>query len=182
MKVLGRVRNEILAIRGKDPAMSVVDVGILERLAWGRVELDALLSDGLPGGKGVGASLNRVGGCDKLGQLISKRLQRSGSSLLAGGDTYIAVRLGDVSIGVRILQRLLSGVQRPRGNVHLLTKRGRVALHERVHVLPAVEVSDPADLSLDNRLSSIAGAVSKHETLDVRGADLAAVVEDIPSR
>lgn len=63
----------------------------------------------------------------------------------------------------------------------LFAQRGRICLHERVHVLPAVQVAHAADLRLRHRLGRVACSVTKDQALDVGGPDLAAVVEDIAS-
>lgn len=64
----------------------------------------------------------------------------------------------------------------------LFATRGTERLHERVHVLPAVELTDAADISLGDRLGRVAGAVAEDQSLDMGGADLAAVVDDITRR
>lgn len=94
---------------------------------------------------------------------------------------YISVCLGHIGVWVRVLEGLLSGVQRPSSDVNLLTERGGISLQERVHVLPTVQVSNAADLGLHHGLGSVASAVSENKALDVGGLDLAAVVDDIAS-
>lgn len=98
------------------------------------------------------------------------------------GRAYIAVRLGHIGVRVRVLQSLLSRIQRPSSDVDLLTQGGSVSLHEGVHVLPAVKVADATDISLHDRLGGVAGSIAKDETLDVGGADLATVVDDVAGR
>ena len=97
----------------------------------------------------------------------------------AGRDSYIGVGLSNVGAGIGVLEGLLARVQRPRGNVDLLAEGGGVRLEEGVHVLPAVEVANTTNLGLHHRLGCIAGAITEDQTLDVSGADLAAVVDDI---
>lgn len=63
--------------------------------------------------------------------------------------------------------------------MHLLTQRRRIRLHERVHVLPAVEVTHASDLRLHNRLGGITGPITKDQPLDVGSADLAPVVDHL---
>lgn len=60
--------------------------------------------------------------------------------------------------------------------MHLLAQRSCIRLHERVHVLPAVKVSDTTDLSLHNRLGSIASPVTEDKALNMSSANLATVV------
>lgn len=64
----------------------------------------------------------------------------------------------------------------------LLAERGGVGLEEGVHVLPAVEVANTANLGFHHRLGGVTGAVTEDQTLDVSSADLAAVVDDIAGR
>lgn len=66
MEVEVRVRNQVLTIGGEDATVAVVDVGVLELLAGGSVQLDALGGDGLPGSEGVRAGFDSVGGSDEL--------------------------------------------------------------------------------------------------------------------
>lgn len=61
-----RMRHKILTIRGIDPAMSIVDIRVVELLAWGSVQLDSLGSDSLPRGESIGACFDGIGGCHKL--------------------------------------------------------------------------------------------------------------------
>lgn len=73
-------------------------------------------------------------------------------------------------------------VERPAGDVDLLALGDGVGLEERVHVLPAVEVADAADLGIHDHVGGVAGAVAEDEALNVSGADLAAVVNDVACR
>lgn len=61
----------------------------------------------------------------------------------------------------------------------LLRERRSVSLQEGIHILPVVQVSDTSDFSVNHRLSNITSAIAKDEALDVRGLDLAAMVDDI---
>jgi hypothetical protein len=61
----------------------------------------------------------------------------------------------------------------------LFAKRHIERLEERVHVLPAVQLAEAAELGGDDRLECVAGAVTVDELLDVSGLDLAAVVDDL---
>lgn len=63
--------------------------------------------------------------------------------------------------------------------MHLLPQRRRISLHERIHILPAIQLSHAADLRLCNRLSGIPRPVAKHQPLDVGGPDLASVVNHL---
>lgn len=56
-----------------------------------------------------------------------------------------------------------------------------MGLQEGVHVLPTVEVTDTADLSVHDGLGGVTSAVAEDEALDVGGLDLAAVVYDVAS-
>lgn len=64
----------------------------------------------------------------------------------------------------------------------LLSERGGVRLEEGVHVFPAVEVADAADLGLHDGLGGVAGAVTEDEALNVSSTDLTAVVDNITGR
>lgn len=66
LEVFVGMRNQILAIRTKDAAVSVVDVWILKLLALGCVELDSLGRDGLPWCQGIRAGFDGVGRSHQL--------------------------------------------------------------------------------------------------------------------
>lgn len=89
---------------------------------------------------------------------------------------YVRIRLGHIGKWIGVLERLLARVERPSGDMHLFAQRGRIRLHERVHVLPAVQVAHTADFRLRHRLGRVAGTVAEDQALDVCGPDLAAVV------
>lgn len=61
----------------------------------------------------------------------------------------------------------------------LLAKRDVQRLEERIHVLPAVELTEATELRGYNREEGIAGPIAVDELLDVCGFDLAAVVDDL---
>lgn len=143
LKVPVGMRNQILAIRAKDAAVSVVDVWVLELLALGRVELDSLGRDGLPWCQGIRAGFDGVGRCHQL--LLSAQPQ---SKKKKDREEYITIRLGHIGKRIRILQGLLPRIQRPSGNMHLLAQRRRIGLHERVHIFPAIQVSHASNLRL----------------------------------
>lgn len=63
--------------------------------------------------------------------------------------------------------------------MHLLAQRRRIRLHKRVHILPAIQLAHTPDLRLRHGLGGIARAVAEDEPLDVRGADLASVVQHL---
>lgn len=92
-------------------------------------------------------------------------------------DAYMKV----LTVGGRVRRNLslLTRVDGPSGNVHLLALGNVEGLEEGVHVLPAVELADAANLGLGDGLEGIAGAVAVDELLDVGGLDLAAVVDDL---
>lgn len=92
---------------------------------------------------------------------------------------YISIGLRHVRVWIGILECLLAWVEWPSRNVDLFAQRGRIRLHERVHVFPAVEVADAADLGLRDRFGSVTGAIPEDQTLDVSGANLPSMVEDI---
>ena len=66
--------------------------------------------------------------------------------------------------------------------MNLLAQGRGIRLHERVHILPAIQLADASDLRLHHRLRGIAGAVAEDQPLDVRGADLAPVVQHLACR
>lgn len=63
--------------------------------------------------------------------------------------------------------------------MNLLAKRDGVCLQERVHVLPAVQLSNPANLCIDDHRRSIAGPIAKHKTLNMRSPDLTTMVDEL---
>ena len=95
-------------------------------------------------------------------------------------DIYTEV----LTVGGRVRRNLslLARVDGPSGNVYLLALGDVEGLEEGVHVLPAVELADAANLGLGDGLEGVAGAVAVDELLDVGGLDLAAVVDDIAVR
>jgi hypothetical protein len=137
--------------------VSVVSRGVSLRLYTLRgVLLETLDTEPLERSKSPSTSLNSVGRSDQVGR-----------------------RVGDVGSRVRVLQCLLTRVHWPSGNVNLFAKRHIERLEERVHVLPAVQLAEAAELGGDDRLESVAGAVTVDELLDMSGLDLAAVVDDL---
>lgn len=64
----------------------------------------------------------------------------------------------------------------------LLAQRHGIRLHERIQILPAIQLPDAADLRLHNRGSRVARAIAKDQLLCVGGLDLAAVVDDVARR
>lgn len=90
-------------------------------------------------------------------------------------------RLRDVRRRVRVLQRLLSRVDRPRRDMDLLSHGDVERLEEGIHVLPAVELAETAEVGVDDGQEGVAVAVAVDELLNVCGLDLASVVEDIAS-
>ncbi len=63
--------------------------------------------------------------------------------------------------------------------MNLLSERGSVCLQEGVHVFPAVEVTDSANLGVNDGLGSVSSPIPKNETLNVSCLDLAAMVDDL---
>jgi hypothetical protein len=179
LEVLGRVRNQVLSIGSIDSAISIVDVGVLKLLSGWSVELDAFGSNRLPRGKCERTGLNGISRGHELRGLVSDQIK---CPRRESRNSYIGVRFRHVGVRVGVLESLLAGIQRPGGNVHLLSKGGGVRLHERVHVFPAVEVANPTDFSVHYGLGGVASAIAKDKTLDVSSADLATVVDDIAGR
>lgn len=93
------------------------------------------------------------------------------------GRHQIGCRICHVSRRVWILQRLLARVHRPRRDVHLLAGGDVEGFEERVHVLPAVELAETAELGGGYGQEGVAGAIAVDELFDVRGLDLAPVVD-----
>lgn len=63
--------------------------------------------------------------------------------------------------------------------MHLLAQRRRISLHERIHILPAIQLSHAADFRLRDRLGGIPRPVAENQPLDVGGPDLASVIEHL---
>ena len=156
LEVLVGVGHEILAIRSKDPAMSIVNGWVLQFFTRGGVQLDAVGGDGLPRRKREGPGFDGVSWRDK-----------------------IRGRIRNVSSRVRVFQRLLARVHRPRRNMDLLALRDIERLEEGVHVLPAVELTEATKFGLSDRLESIAGTITVDELLNMSRLDLSAVVNDL---
>jgi hypothetical protein len=95
-------------------------------------------------------------------------------------DIYIEV----LTVGGRVRRNLslLARVDGPSGDVYLLALGDVEGLEEGVHVLPAVELADAANIGLGDGLEGVAGAVAVDELLDVGRLDLAAVVDDLAGR
>jgi hypothetical protein len=66
----------------------------------------------------------------------------------------------------------------PCGDMNLFAERNGVTLQEWVHVLPAVQLTNAANLRVDDHGSGIPRAIAEDETLHVSRTDLAAVVDD----
>lgn len=104
-----RMRHEIPTVWGIDSAVSIIYTRVFELLARGRVQLDSLGGDSLPGSKSIGACFDGIGGCHELRSCLvlpspRDRQTRTGSGL----NTHITVCLGNVSEWIRVLQSLLS--------------------------------------------------------------------------
>lgn len=178
LEVLRWMRYKVLSIWAEDTPVSVIDAGILQFLARGGIDLDSLGRDSLPRSEGEGASLDRIRGRNELGRLSSVIRSKAhiGQHIW---NSYIRICLCNVGVRVRVLEGLLSWVQRPGRDVDLLSKRCSVGLHEWVHVLPAVQVSNAADLSVHNRFGGVTRSIAKYKTLDVSSADLASMIDDL---
>ncbi len=89
------------------------------------------------------------------------------------------MRIGIVRRRVGINLPFFPGVDRPRGNVNLLAQRHRQALEERVHVLPAVQLADTANLGVGYGDEGVAGTIPVYEFLYMGGLDLSAMIDDV---
>ena len=61
----------------------------------------------------------------------------------------------------------------------LLPEGRSISLEEGIHILPAIQVPNPTNFGIDDRLGGITSPITKDKTLDMGGLDLAAVVNDI---
>lgn len=144
-------------VRTVDTGVAVVRGGVglgLDTLGGGL--LQALDTEALEGGEGPCAGLVGVRRRDEVGRGV-----------------------GVVGRGVRVNLALDAGVDGPGGDVDLLSLAHVQGLEEGVHVFPAVELAQPSELGLGDRLESVAGAITVDELLDVGGLDLATVVDDV---
>lgn len=122
----------------------------------GRVLLQTLHAQPLKGRQGPGTRLNGISRRHEVGR-----------------------RVGHVGRRVGVLERFLAGIDGPRGDVDLLAHRDVERLEEGVHVLPAVELTEAAELGRGDRHEGVTRAVAVDELLDMGGLDLAAVVDDL---
>lgn len=90
----------------------------------------------------------------------------------------ITRRIRNISRRIGILERLFAGIDRPGGDVDLLSFGHVEGFEEGVHVFPAVELAEATEFSLRDGLEGVACAIAVDEFLDVRGLDFAAVVDD----
>lgn len=134
---------------------------------------------------GVGLGLDTLGG--GLLQTLNAEALEWGEGPCAG---LVGVRWGDKVrgavgiVGRRVWRDLAldTRVDRPGGDVDLLPLGDVQGLEEWVHVLPAVELSQPAELRFGDGLEGVTGAIAVDELLNVGGLDLAAVVNDVALR
>lgn len=162
-----------MPIRVEDPSVPVVPLWVLACGSRRGVELDAGSGDGLERSQGVGSGLKSVRWGDDL---VCVSMIFSYDNLVG---IYIGIGVGIVGVWVWIHQVRNIWVQWPSGNMDLFSERGGVCLQEWIHVLPAVEMADAANLGVHDGDGGVAGSVAKDETLNVRGLDLAAVVDDL---
>ena len=87
LEVFVGVRNEVLSIRSKDTAISIVDVGILKLFSRRCVELDSLRSNCLPRRKSERTGLDRVRRGNKLSGLVSNQTYSSQNG--KGGNIHL---------------------------------------------------------------------------------------------
>lgn len=115
---LGRVLDGTEAIGTVDASEAIADDGglgvdssliVLEAL--GQVQACAFASDNLGGRKSPRASLVGIGGRDQ-----------------------VRLNLGDVGVGVRVLETGCRGVHRPSGDVNFLMLGASMGLEEGVHL------------------------------------------------
>ena len=74
------------------------------------------------------------------------------------------------------------GGYEPCSDVDLFSQADRVRFEERIHILPAIQLSDSSDLCIDDHARRIPRSVPEDQALDVSSSDLAAMVDYIPSR
>lgn len=153
-EILCRFGDQALAVRAVDASVAVVHGVIFRRLARWSLQ-------------------SNTGGRDCLERCERERTSLNG---VCRSDD-VGVGVADVGVRVGVLEGGGVRVQRPCGDVDLLALRDGVRLEEGVHVLPAVEVADAANLGIHHHVGGVAGAVTEDETLDVGGANLAAVVD-----
>lgn len=158
-EVLCGLGDQTLTVWAIDASVAVVHGVVLGGLAWRSLESNTCRRDGLEGCESERASLDGVSRSDDIG-----------------------VGIADIGVRVRILECGGVRVQRPCGNVDLLALRNGVCLEEGVHVLPAVEVANSANLGVHDHVGGVTSTVAEDETLNVCGADLAAVVDDVAGR
>lgn len=158
---------EVLVGFGHERSVWLVDAGVAvvgRGIGFGLntlrgVLLEPFLAQPLEGCEGPGTSLDGICGCDKVGS-----------------------RFRNVRRRVGVLERLFSWVYRPSSDVNLLALGNVERLQEGVHVLPAVELAEAAELSLCNGHKGVAGTVTIDELLNVGGFDLATVVDHLAVR
>lgn len=66
-----------------------------------------------------------------------------------------------------------------RFEIYLLPKTGRIGLQKGVHVLPAVQLSNPSNISVNDGLKGVSSPIAEDELLNMRWLDLSSMVEDI---
>lgn len=143
--------------------MAVVNTRILELSTRRRVESDALGRDSLPRRQGIRAGFE---GVSRRHQLFCQHIhahenETQGEVKERKGKRYITIRLSNIRKRIRIPQRLHTGIQRPPRNMHLLPQRHRISLHERIHILPAIQLSHAADLRAHHGLGGIPRPVTE---------------------
>ena len=101
-----------------------------------------------------------TGWCGQLESLRRDSLEWSQNSSArfdsVGRGDNISPLLAGVSSWVWMFPNPLAGRKRPSGHVDLLATRDIEGFHKRVHVLPAVQLSEAADVSIGNGHESVA--------------------------
>ena len=62
----------------------------------------------------------------------------------------------------------------------MLPKAGCVRVQKGIHVLPAVQLSNPSNVSINNRLEGVPSPIAEDELFDMRWLDLLSVIEYVP--
>lgn len=112
LKIITGLRDQELTIRTIDPGVAIVDSVILTLLARRSLQINSLLGDHLEGSQSKRAGFNGVGRSDDIG-----------------------IGVGDVGVGVRVLEGCGVGIERPSGDVYLFALTDGVGLEERAEMV-----------------------------------------------
>lgn len=100
---------------------------------------------------------------------------------LRRGD-QVSPLLAGICRWIRVLPRGITRGDWPGGNVDLLATSGVQGLEERVHVLPAVELAETADIGICNGHENVTCAIAIDEPFGVAWLYLAAMVDNVSIR